>query len=409
MKANQTIRNTSNVGKRGRVLTIFICIFLAILLAVGGTLGIISAVKSSRAAVKYEGVMADEGTVRYLASYYKYLYKTALAADGIVVRDTEKFWASEAEPGKTHGELLSEGFKNYLSGIMVANRLFLDYSSYTSLDKETVEATAKEVLLYSEAKGSVDVFNSLSESYGFDYDDFLSAAELLYKAQMAESLIYGASGGNLQSFPDECEQYLAEYSHVALLFFRTEETFLLDENGDRTYDGSGNVKMRELTDAEKAVVQEKIAFLDDAIEKHKNDEDGQITPTTFELYLDKSDSDPEMKTTGYYFHADAERTAEFAQAFPEVVEAALEMELYSYEKVDCSIGVCYLYRYDAVEGAYSDEENVFFSDFYSDAADYFFSEALAAFSPDVSFTGKYDNIDIFDIPINSQFYIKGWK
>lgn len=409
MKANSIATKIGTMSKRNRILLIIICIFLAILVAVGGTLGIISAVNNARAVVKYEGVRVEEGAARYLASYYKYLYKVSLASDGITVRDTESFWASEAKDGKTHGEMLSEGFRDYLSSIIVANKLFLDYAKYTKEDKSRVKATTEEILLYSEANGSLDEFNRIAESYGFDYDDFLSAAELLYKAALAELTIYGLSGSNLKNFPSECEKYLSEYSHVALMFFRTEETFLLNEAGERTYDDEGNARMRPLTDAEILAVNEKIAFLDLAIERYKNDENGQITPETFELYLDGSDSDPDMKSVGYYFHPDAERTAEFASVFPEVVDAALDMELNEYKKVECSIGVCYIYKYGVTSGAYTDDDNVFFSDFYSDAADALFAEALETFAEDVEFTEKFDGINIVEIPMNSKFYIKSWK
>lgn len=409
MKNNQTATKIVTTSKRGRILLIIVSIFLATLLAVGGVFGIISAVQNARAAVKYGGVRIEDGTVRYLASYYKHLYKTALLSDGITVRDTEKFWSSEAEEGKTHGERLCEGFKDYLSSIIVANRLFLDYSSYKKADKSRVRETVEEILLYSEANGSVEEFNRLSEPYGFDYDDFLCAAELLYKAEMAQLIIYGTDGENLKNFSSECAEYLDEYSHVALMFFRTEETFLLDDAGERTYDSEGNAVMRPLTDTELALLNEKIAFLDLAIEKYEKDESGQISPETFELYLDQSDSDPDMKSTGYYFHEDAERTAEFASVFPEVVEASLDMELYEYRKVECSIGVCYIYKYDVQSGAYTNGDNVFFSDFYSDAADALFAEALYTFAPDVDFTDRFSDIDIVSIPMNSRFYIRSWS
>lgn len=398
-----------NLSKRNKILLTVVSIFLVFLIAFGTTLGIIVGLRDANALVKYEGVYADEGTVRYLASYYKYLYKSALATEGVTLRDTERFWASDAGDGKTHGERLSEGFSSYLSALAVANKLYSDYSREVSEDKDAVRRTAEEILDYSDADGSVEEFNRLASTYGFDYDDFLSALTLIYRAERAEELIYGRDGAKLASYPEECERYLGEYSHVALMFFRTEEKFLLDAEGNRTYDSEGNPKMRPLTDSERAELEASVAFLDEAIRRYENDEDGKMSETTFNIYFDKSDSDMTMREVGYYFHERAERTAEFATAFPEVVEAALAAEKYSYTKVECSIGICYIYKYDSAPGAYNNKENVFFSDFYSDAADYFFSESLTAFSPDVVFSDSYAELDITKIPINSQFIVRQWR
>ena len=129
----------------------------------------------------------------------------------------------------------------------------------------------------------------------------------------------------------------------------------------------------------------------------------------FEIYLKKSDGDANMHSKGYYFNRNAETTAEFAVEFPEIVEAALSMDMYEYLKVDCSIGVCYIYRYDTVDGAYSDKDNQFFSDFYSDASEYLFSDILLTLGEEVKFSDSYAEIDLISIPFNEDFYVKAWK
>ncbi len=393
---------------KNRFLVIFISIFLAVVLTFGGVLGLISILKNARAVVKYDGVYIDRGSAVYLASYYKLQYIRALRLSGVDAKDTDSFWKSTDESGKTYSELFSESFCEYVASIAVANALFSSYSSYTSLDKKTVTQSCEEILKY-HAADSVSTFNDKCEKYGFDYNDFLNAAELIYKAQRAEDVIYGRDGSNLSNFPEECEKYLSTYSHVSLLFIRTEDVLVRDEEGNIIYDDAGNPTVRPLIDEEKAERAETMAVLDAAIEAKKNGADGQITPQMFDLYLKKSDGDPGMYEKGYYFHSSAETTAEFSLEFPEIVEASLSMSENEYTRVDCSIGVCYIYKYPVASEAYADSENLFFSDFFSDAADYLYGEALYELSSEVTIKSEFYEIDFVNIPVIENFYVKEWK
>ena len=402
--SNQEETKKSN----NRFLIIFVCAFVALVTIVGGTIGAVVAINNSKAIVKCDGVALEEGEVMYLASYYKMLYIRALRTAGISAKDTEEFWNSKNEDGVSYGESYLLGFKDYVKRLVAACNVFLDYSSYTKADSKRVKNVAEEIL-EAKASGSVSEFNEKCEKYGFNYNDFCDAIALLYKADRSETVIYGENGVNLTNFPDECAKYLDTYSHVSLLFVRTEETFALDGEGNRIYDENGNAVMRALTEEERLEKQRIIDTLTSAIEAKKNGGDMQITPEMFELYLEKSDGDSKMFDKGYYFRENAEKTAEFATMFPEVVERALDMELYEYDKVDCSIGVCFIYKYDVTEGAYSSSENVFFSDFYSDAANYLYSDVLETLKSDVYFSDKFDEIDLLGIPYLEEFYVRSWN
>jgi phosphoglycolate phosphatase len=93
----------------------------------------------------------------------------------------------------------------------------------------------------------------------------------------------------------------------------------------------------------------------------------------------------------------------------EVVERALEMSVGEYEKVACSIGVCYIYKENVVSGAYDDEEDPFFSDFYSDASEYLYAEILDIIAPEVTVKDKFYEVDYSEIPKVSDFVILQWK
>lgn len=390
---------------KNRFIAIMTAIFLAIVLGVGGVLLIIIGVRDARAVVKYESVTVDDGTVRYLAAYHKMNYIVSLRKAGINASDTEEFWQSVSPEGKTYSEHFEESFKKYVASLVAGANIFLNNSKYTAEDKRIVAATAEEILRY-HAGGSVSDFNAEAEKYGFDWTDFENAVALIYKASRAKEITYGAGGENLRNFPDQCTVYLAEYTHVSLLFIRTEEIMERDEQGNILYNSDGSVRMRPLTVEEHAERAAMIEELGAAIEAKNTGNGMPINEQMFEDYLLKSDGDPEMHSKGYYFHKSAEATAEFATVFPEIVEKSMDMIVGDYEMVECSIGVCFIYRYNAFDDAYLDEKNPFFSDFYSDAADYLYNQVIEQYIPEVTFKDGYYEIDVALIPKINDFYVR---
>lgn len=372
-----------------------------VVIVFGGVVGMMVVIRDTRAAVKYEAAMADEGTVVFLASRYKTLFLSRLESLGIPAADSKIFFDRKSEEGPTYGELFEKGFREYVASIIIANHIYNSYTSYSLEDKRIVAASIAEVVEH-KAGGSISEFNELTKKYGFDYNDFEAGCELLYKAETARTVVYGQNGENLRSFPEECKKYLDGYSHVSLLFIRDETKIVTDEKGVMTE--------VELTDEEKAERQRVATLLRNAINERVTEGDGDwITPEMFETYLPTSDGDKEMHSKGYYFRAEAEKTLEFAEEFPEVVETALSLKIGEYAEAECEIGTCFIYRYEVKDGAYSDSENLFFSDFYSDAADALYRETLDELSVLVEFRAHFDAIDALSVPKNYEFYVRSWK
>lgn len=391
-----------------RFLIIFVSALLAVVLLVGGIFALVVGINNADAVATLDAVNVDAGCVRYLASYYKMLYLKALNTAGVGATDTAAFWQSEKEDGVSYGEDFAASFKEYLAALIASANLYLGVTTYSGDDRAAVDKAVKEILDY-RAGGSVDRFNDMAKKYGFDYDDFKSAAALLYKSSRAMTLIYGDNGDKLKAYPDRCAEYLATYSHVSLLFVRTEELFLTDDEGNYVYNDDGSIALRDMTAEEKAVRTEIIDTLTAAIEAKNTGNDMQINEIMFENYLLQSDGDPSMYEKGYYFNSSASATAEFATAFPEVVDAALDMRVGEYRRVDCSIGVCFIYRYDVSVNAYADEENPFFSDFYPDAMTHLYYASLDTLSLEVSFSDSFNEIDPASIPKIEELYIRSFE
>ena len=136
-----------------------------------------------------------------------------------------------------------------------------------------------------------------------------------------------------------------------------------------------------------------------------------MSPESFSYYGKDSDGDASMNSIGYYLNPYAETSEEFSLEFPEVTEAAYSMAIGEYRKVECAAigGVCFIYRTKCAEGAYASTTNAFFSDFYSDAADYLFPKTLKDLMLDVVFKDSFDREFIISQPRNRKLYVKSFK
>ena len=175
-----------------RTLTIIVCIIIAGVLAVGGILGLAAGIRRARAVVICDDITIDENTVRYLASYYKMLYIHGLIDRDIEVTDTPEFWASIDSDGRSFGDKLVSGFKDYIVFLAAASSVCEQEIGYKWRDKVLVAEKCEEVLLKTE-DGSVSSFNDDVSHYGFDYNDFQNAAVLIYKASRTAEAVADTS------------------------------------------------------------------------------------------------------------------------------------------------------------------------------------------------------------------------
>lgn len=402
MTLNNKTEEKAEKSNRKRILLIIICIFLSIVLIFGITLGIIIGVKNANALFSYEGTTLDEGEAMFFASYYKYRFIVEYASHG--AEDASSFWSLKYDGDTTYGELLERKTEEYLRNVTVANYLFNKFATLTDEDERKIKVAIKEVLDY-KADGSEEKFNSLVSEYGFDYDSFSDAVEILYKTVYVKDAIYGEDGKNMLSFSEECNRYFDTYSRVKLLFIRTENKFLLDANGNRVIGEDGNDTLISLTDSEKARRAETISEIREAIRAYEENTDNQMSPTYFNLLLSEHDEgDASKRSKGYYFSPESAYTKEFSEEFSDIVEKALSMEKESYAEVNFDGGVCFIYKCENEAGAYLDNtDGSCFADFLPLAANASFDRAVNEIAPEVKVSDKFSGIDLTELPYNYIF------
>ena len=405
-KKDSKIQNNPKKKRKNIFLTTFICIFLALVFVFGIVLGIITAVKNANAVVKYEGLTMDKETASFFVTYYKYRYMSILSSLGVEnVEDTPGFWNKIYKKEEvSYGELLKKSTEQYIRQIMVANYLYDNYERLSADDRDIINTAVRDLLTY-KANGNKDIFNSEVSKYGFDYSSLRDTVTMLYKANTAQNVIYGNDGSNLKNFPELANEYLAEYTHVKLLFIRTETTFVLDKDGNRIVGDDGNDQTRLLTDSEKAERQSLITDIRGYIDARESGGDIQMGEEMFDYYLEKHDEgDKDMHADGYYFHKNSEFTSEFSEVFKNIVDKSYTMQIGSYDEVDVGFGVCFIYKYEPTANVYASTlAEACFTDFYSDAAGVIFEKTLTELSTDVVLTEKFKKIDLIALPYHYDY------
>ena len=364
-----------------KILVIFVAAFVLAALIFAIVFGAIMAARRAMAVVRYESVNIDEKTTAYLISYYKYWYMGNLRAQGIPdATDSMEFWGTSDENGIEYGQTLTIDTLNFLKRIAVSNHIFNQYGTLTDQDRKNINDSVDSIF-----RNLGDDAEEALAACGTDRASVKRAAELIYKDSLAQKTLFGADGSKLTVYEDDaidCEKYLQEYSHVKILVIGKEDA----------------------TESEKEERAAFVAKIDEEIQRYENKEDGRITEEIFESYIkNNSDGDKSRAEEGYYFNAFSEYTQSIVQndtVFNEgdgakIVETALKMENETYEKIEIDYATIYLYKCPVEPGAYGASANQdFFSDFYSDAADYFFPLLLADLREDVTLTDKISSMPI---------------
>ena len=380
-RAGREAKRARRKSEGGRGFIIFVAVFLILLIGLIAAVGIVSSIRYKNSVFTIDGMRMDKEVASFFVSMYRTEYTAAMRAQG-KNPDKDGFFDELAEDGRTNREVYEELCASYLKQILAASYIFDSVRELKKEEEEDINRVVREVLEY-KANGSVDTFNTMAEPFGFDYDSFHDAVTMYYKALSSFSALYGAEGAGISQNATVCGSYLQEYTHVSMIIVRTESKLITD--------GEGQDYNIMLDANERAARQALIASMDAAMDAYKNDTDGKMTLPAFQNWLSTStDSGRDWLATGYYFHESAEMTDEFSEAFPGVVETAYEMQMGSFASLWTNIDIVvdgevhservkvYLYRYEVTPGAYSDGRmsDVWFSDFYTDAAVYLFNSKL---------------------------------
>ena len=393
----------TSMEKSKRVFIIASAVFLSLMLTVGIVFGAVGIAKGQSSVMRYKGIYLSDGVSSYLAATYKYDFMSSLTRSGVECYDSPYFWESESDDGRTWAEVLADNTERYLKRVMIGSYLFDRNTRLNKADKAVISKAVDEVLEF-RADGSVEKFNEMAEPMGFSYRDFEKAAELMYKYEMAETVIFGYDGSALESgnFSAECNEYFeSAYSKVMILIMRTDGELITDPE-------TGKEVLSEYDDTTRAKIEEDIEYVRGLIYNAENDVYAdQMSAAYFAQYISKYNTGTVNDTEGYYFSKSSSYSLEFAEDAPEIVSLALSTEVGHYAECELDIGVCFIYRCPLEKGAYARIGlSHFFEDFYVNASSYIYSTSLDAYLTEVTVKDKYDKMAVVSKPYNYELSVK---
>ncbi len=382
-----------------RIVTVFVSVFVGIAVILGASLGIASAVKHSSYVMYYKGIGVDEGVVNYFSAYYKTMFMKSMSN----AEDTEEFWNTAPyypATSTTHGDNLKYYTGTYIKNLIASNAIFDEMYRLTNDDKVEIKLAMQNVFESLRVSTKAE-FNEAVSKFGFDYNDFKTATEMIYKDYIWPIRTFGADGSGVSSYTDYCSEYLLNYSRVKFVFIRTETK--LNTGAD------GKITVENLTEAEKlerADYINKLIACADAINANEADSAGfeALALSVKEAYGEIS----ENETDGYYLMSGSAFTEAFSTDMPKIAKKALELnvgeaayiEVLSDEVANerSFVGYCFMYRDTVEDYAYTDDsESGFFGDFYLSCASALYMDMIDEYN-DFEPTDKWNDISVINIP-----------
>ncbi len=327
------------ISVKRRLLASLLCILLTL-----SVLSLPSCAKND-VVMSYEGVEIDEQTYCFWFSYYK---MQAMSAFGISGRsDKAEFWQSEIADGVTYGEYLTTLIDDRIKAKVISAYL------YDSLDTPLPDYATEEIDEYMSAMldyvafGDMSEFEAVAEKYHTSYEAVKKAAELDYKAELLFALTYG--DGSYVSDEQKNEYYEHTFHRVKSIYINTNSKQVTED---------GKTTTVYLTEEE---IAEKLYFAENIEKKLAGGVDYAEFEHMLSLYSD--DTASTHYENGFYLSATTDYPV------PELVTAALSLEVGEYAKIESEYGIHFILKYPLDEKAYEKEENTdWFGDLEADAA-----------------------------------------
>lgn len=240
---------------------------------------------------KYKAVMEYNG-IKLTEEFYNYwvaTYKRNILTSYSDASDTPEFWGSMYNDTMTVEEYFTQIINNRLMNYLIAQDLYK--KNTLKLPKSTKNAIKNDINEKIDFYGGRSNLNKTLSELMLNID----ALKEVYTWEAKHDYVYEkffGKGGPLEiSDKDLVDYYESNYYHIKyIVFYMT--NIKTDENGNYLYDSNGNLISEEMTEAEKAQKQLKIAEFEGKLNEGKSFD---------ELIAEYSEFDTKNYPNGFYF------------------------------------------------------------------------------------------------------------
>ena len=210
--------------------------------------------------MEYEGYKITEAMYSYWMSRYKTIFLYTYNGSS----NQDKFWNTEISEGYTYDKFITDYINFYAKQVLVAMKLFDDYSLvFSESVKQNISA---------QISGLIDSYGTKAElnAYLAEYGLNVATLERIYYAQAKLTAVndhlYGENGISKVTDTERDNYYKANYFCAEWIYVYTKVKLQKNENGDYITDSSGVYVTEELTAAEKLIQQQKVESILEKIE-----------------------------------------------------------------------------------------------------------------------------------------------
>lgn len=279
-------------------------------------------------------------------------------------KENLQMWDSVmGDEGKTVNEIFTGYVLDNARTYAAALALYDDYKlTLPASKKETIKADLEAL---ADTAGGKTVMNGELANFGVNYDMLGEIYTIEAKVAQLQEYLFADGGPGAITDADRDAYYTANYARIKHIFVSTTGKYVFDDQGNFTYDESGNPIMADFTDMELKAQREKAA------EVVKKLEEGADFEEMLAAYTE--DTATSIYPNGYYFT----QTSTYVD---EVINAAFEMEIGDWNYVQSDLGYHIIKRLELAPKAYASALDAdFFTDFESNVQMEAFNRILAPY------------------------------
>ena len=330
-------------------------------------------------------VISAEGTqsADISANMYNYWASTSKANfmySYTDIEDTDEFWQSEYEEGKTYAQYLDslvlEDIKTTAVCLSLYNEMRL---SLTESQKKAIDNTI-DGYLTEYAGGNKNTLNSALSAYGANMTILRQVKEAEAKRTLVYDYLYSEGGEKALTSRDYEKYYQDNYYHFQIIYINNKYEYVLDADGNYTTNADGTYVTRALSGDALEKKAQSIKAVADGIAA------GEDFDSLFNTY-----SEQKTYANGYYFTAsDSYSNAIFYKLIGDISEIEVGETVTS----EYDSGTYIMKRLPLDEGAWNQSVNKdFFNTFKTLASNaafrVFTAEQFERLSVDTELISKY--------------------
>lgn len=241
-----------------------ICLLLAVITVLGCFSG--CGVIKGDTVMEYDGYKITEAMYSYWMARYKTLFLYAYNNSN----DTEKFWDTEIEEGYTYEQFIVEYINFYAKQVLVAMKLFDDYSLvFSDAVKKEITSQINDLIYSYDTKSAL---NAYLANYGINVETLEHIYYAQAKLDAVNEYLYGENGISKVTDSEMEKYYEDNYFCADWIYVYTKVKLKKNEDGEYITDSNGVYVTEDLTEEEQKKQQEKVDMI---MEKLTNGEDFQ--------------------------------------------------------------------------------------------------------------------------------------